>query len=396
MNNIPQDINLYILQQYDISIYDDVLVLYKLMQINKNFYKIVNIILNNLIEFYKKRESFDILGHKEAIETGDIKIVKYIESRYSIKKYNSYMNYDDCEKVKKFKFIDILRYLNLWDNDTEYQIYLIAIKENKLDYILQNPEMYYDFVPLMAVRYLEPIPNIIMSNNPEIFDLFLYHVDLINNYTLEYAILNNCEKSVDYIIKKDPSLKPNKSLSNLYMFLKFYNSVNYSPNEEDLIEALFNDINIFDFIIYKYGKNRFQKKFIIQKFIFQIQSICKIHNFKNIMEKLYLTFNLTYKNIFNHIKDINLIYNNLDIIKYIYNHDPNKINLIKLIDNNFDVNIYQFCLEKNPELIKSIDFKKLINFEYIPLIKLLSKYHNKCNLLKMCLIDKFKIHGYIF
>lgn len=385
-----------ILKNFDITNYNDVKILIKISTICKLLQTMINHILKDLISFYKNRENFYLLGHKEAIKIGDIKIFKYLESRFGLlERYISNSEIHLMCKLGRYAFLECL-------NMDHYTIILAIswlIQYNHYDYIIK----------IHADKYMKDSlinDSIISSNNIKFFKLF--NINDFCNEDLYVTIINDKYEILEYIIpiylKSHSSLPNYLCNSKSIKIFKFLWELNPNPNHlnntlyivmilnEDICDFILNlmdkydiSLNLKDFenrlynIVYNM-RDEYRSKYI--------KNASKFIDIKQANDILYKT-----------IQNINDIYylescqypiNILDIIKICY---PN----CERLDINIEV--LDYCLNKNPKLIeymRNIFYKTTYKISDIKYLRYLGTFFKPAKKeLKKILIN-FKKYGYTY
>ena len=407
----------YIFNKFDICDYNDVKKLANMMLINNLFYSTIYSIIEHLIKFYQ--QEFELLGHKEAIKSKDMRIIRYLDSRY--KKYNNFEIYiDDIDSMNYIYLICELKFYDLID-------YLFINKYKNISYfkngLIKNND-YEAFVKYMKLGlYTEQdinkfdIFDIIMSDNP----LYFKHHNIKRYGKLpEYYIISLIENEkynslniyFNYgFANKESFIKYAKSIKMLY-YLISKNSIIKYLNEELLISTLHscNTFEVFDHIVELTKKHKIKlSKEKILNTLDDIYHLSQKDDAYLYIEKIANTFNIDRLKIINKIKYKNdkIDIYTLDNYNYFYNIDKKLINFISIFndmikgDINFDDGLFNTIIKEYPDILHNFSNVKFNEYNLLDLntLKSLQKYTDSDILLQIKLsirriLDIFKINGY--
>lgn len=340
--NINNDILSEILDKFDNTDYDDVKWLCNWNQTNMKFYRLVKQRIKHLVSFFKYKSEFQLLGHWEAVLSGDIRIIKYISSKY--KQYNKFINYLNADEYNKIasRHKHACKLLNIQPFNYEINI-IIAMRQINYDRV-------YDL--LSDKNLIEEYKHEILCESTRSIVMFKLMWNLLGDGIPDFVIFT---KSIFYENKE-----VSKFIINIY-------------KENNVLNTMIND-NMIRIII---DHIRHYRKFTIHKSSLRIlydlsknkSDILKYINNKNMWHDL------------NRIKMIDSItnINYEEVFDYLYlNRPPGYHETIK------------YCIEKNPLLLTKINVNNMcitdINF-----LRILSTYKDLKQLV-LSKINEILIH----
>ena len=248
-----KDIISVILNKFNECNYEDIkCLLTKVVLINKFMYKMVLDKLQYLINFYKERDNFELLGHTEAIKSKDMKIVRYLDSKYEIYKYFiEYLNMKQLRLIGKYKFYELVTYLKP-GNNTLAHILTGSISIGDYDYFMQNKDKFNIYSILNIDKY------VFKSND----NRFLEYFNINPGVDIE-SIRNNKFNTLTFVVKQNKqkylleAIHYSKTLEMFKFIMNANNIKDISLSIENMTYIFCNDNNfeVFNYIYYKILKN---------------------------------------------------------------------------------------------------------------------------------------------
>ena len=366
--NPNKDIISVILDKFNECDFEDVKkLLTKAAFINKFMYFVIKNKLQYLIDFYKKRDNFELLGHTEAIKSKDIRIIKYLESRY--KKYGKFMSYLDDKQIRligKYKFYELIDYLKP-TNDEHLQVLLGSIAINDYDYIIKNEHKFndisYNMYRDIIFRKIVRSNNIKFIKHLKITNPFNYHITRAitkNKYNvLEWLIHNSAHEGIIHYIQYCKNLEMFEFISNYLTGVDPLKDRLSEYLDIEKITYIFchdDNFEVYDYIIKIIPIN---KNNLLEQIIIGFNEHEASKSFIDIIKKIKQEFNVDPKELF-----IGKYYNaihikNIEDFEYAYN---NNIIVVAHIFRNvwnykFNKEFVEYLLNKFPCLMDNIDLE---------------------------------------
>lgn len=418
MNKLNNDeINL-ILQNFDITDYNDVKYLCYLNQTCIKMYYYTKPLLKDLVSFFKYKHEFKLLGHYEALKTKDIKIMKYLDS-YTKQNYGLiFINYID--KVILYNCFNNLKQLlktksNINETMNIIKFLKLEIYTNKKDEIIKNIKkkntQYFDNIGHFYLTY-EHINELILIDDLGFFKYFMkkykYEFSLNINLILRTTISLNNYKILDFILniyhKIDLYDYYYDIIENFNMFKYFHGKYPHILNiidEGSIINLLIKQkYDLLEFIIEKKGTSFIKLTNIIDKYNYAMKhiminkiNVCRFYEF------LSKIFNIPIINLIKNYEIKYAIHNEDFVKKYVIDcFGQQHLNVI--YDNNIyiedSVEIIKFCLENSTDRSKLINPVINLNLLSIPILKIINLYEPSNILIKTNLdkkLEYYKYHG---
>ena len=350
-----RDIINYIIYLFNFNDYYDIKNLCKFMLVNKFIYSLIYLKIEFLFNFYKNKDDFELLGHKEAIKLKDMCIIKYLESRY--KSYNGIYKYM-CSCLRKLiikhQFYELFDYCKFDDFQKKFML------KNMIEYGYYD--MFVKYNDLIKITPVGAIYDIIMSNDIRFFEYFNInkHSNYIDEYHLQYAITLNKLNSTKYLNNGNliKYIKYVNSIEMLNYILNFHKLKIFNLSDNTILEILCKNIDndkLFDYIILLFGiKNIDIYQLIITLgYYYNWFDTHNLHiyakNIYTIIKKLENKLNIQYQLIINIIKRIYNI--DEEIILYHHQISENSNNMYSLeLSELYTLNEYKIsgyhCIEE--------------------------------------------------
>ena len=378
------------INNFNICDYNDIKEFCKMMRVCSSFYIIIYPIIEHLIKFYQ--QEFELLGHKEAIKSKDMRIIRYLDSRYP--PFKNYFTYQYIKIIIQNKFYELIDYLDL---KNRYIVVLLnqLIKNNEYDLFTK----YYIKIDDASTKLMN---SSIKSGNIN-FVKTIYQQDAYYHKPIITAIINDQYESLEFFIKQPHDIfNYHHYAKNPKMYKYLVETImknNINPITVVHLAYIFVNDNNFELIdhILKYMNDINYEIFICHiKFnIYENNNIKPIHL---IIEKIANLFNKNQLEIIDCLfPDIYYLYKyikNIETYGYIIKYKPIKNYILAnyLLINYGDIELFGYCANSDHEFDTKINLKK---FHKLNDINYLKKLPNKKNIIKKILLD-YKKYGYIY